>query len=497
MPLFIIEQASKDRLISDAKRGGHNKVASELETIFVPSVDFIPECLLGLSREIRKSPWFTEADSRRCWLPDWAQPVMGTEDLDEAYGQCPAMPSQRGACIVAWYSLSQRAWRYAEANGLTFGLSAAVVGFNRWPALMTAIFRRIMAGLGVNYFDDFCPISTLSDSVSSRNGLRCSAALCGGSFGTSKTIPPGTQRAFIGVYCRLDGVNHDGEATFHPREDCISAIQETAANILRKGSCTSAEASKLRGKAGWASTNLFARLGRVGLAALKQRQYSEGSNTGITPQLRDALRFLTTISSIPPRLVSLRGDIRRPLLIYSDASWPSKQDGEKETTIPRIGWIIFDPHSSSPPLGFSMIVDDTITTRLIQREQQILAVEAFAAAAAPWVSPEIFSNRDSVWFVDNAAAVSTLIRGAAKPEDIDRIATVVAFQNADLRHRPWFEWIDSESNPSDGLSRLGLEDPWTKSQSWILKDLTGTDWGQLFDRYDLDFLHKPGNRVNL
>ena len=120
-----------------------------------------------------------------------------------------------------------------------------------------------------------------------------------------------------------------------------------------------------------------------------------------------------------------------------------------------------------------------------------LQLEAFAAAAAPWISPEIFADRDSVWFVDNAAAVSTLIRGAAKPEDIDRIATAVAFQNAHLRHRPWFEWIDSDSNPSDGLSRDGLEDSWTRSQNWILQDLSHVDWGRLFDTFDLHFTDLP------
>ena len=28
----------------------------------------------------------------------------------------------------------------------------------------------------------------------------------------------------------------------------------------------------------------------------------------------------------------------------------------------------------------------------------------------------------------------------------------------DLRARVWLEWIDSKSNPADGLSRLGLSD---------------------------------------
>ena len=34
--------------------------------------------------------------------------------------------------------------------------------------------------------------------------------------------------------------------------------------------------------------------------------------------------------------------------------------------------------------------------------------------------------------------------------------------------RLWVEWIDSDSNPSDGLSRDGLDDKWTQQQHWNL-----------------------------
>ena len=40
--------------------------------------------------------------------------------------------------------------------------------------------------------------------------------------------------------------------------------------------------------------------------------------------------------------------------------------------------------------------------------------------------------------------------------------------------RAWFEWIDSDSNISDGLSREGVTDPWTKAQGWDLKEIKGT-----------------------
>jgi hypothetical protein len=226
-------------------------------------------------------------------------------------------------------------------------------------------------------------------------------------------------------------------------------------------------------------------MGRIGLSALKNRQYQKDGDNGLTRELREALLFLAHIDKVPPRILNLRAVRLPPLLIYSDASWPSRMDGTKEITIPRIGWVIFDPLENCQPRGFSTTVGWTILKHLITREQQILAVEAFAAAAAPWLSPQIFSGRESIWFIDNAAAVSTLIRGSSRPEDIDHLAAAVAFQNAALNHRPWFEWIDSDSNPSDGLSRLGITDPWTVDQGWTLKDVSHTDWGGFFEKYSL------------
>ena len=37
----------------------------------------------------------------------------------------------------------------------------------------------------------------------------------------------------------------------------------------------------------------------------------------------------------------------------------------------------------------------------------------------------------------------------------------------------WFEWVDSDSNLADGLSRDGAEDPWTLDQDWELHEFQG------------------------
>ena len=65
-------------------------------------------------------------------------------------------------------------------------------------------------------------------------------------------------------------------------------------------------------------------------------------------------------------------------------------------------------------------------------------------------------------------------------EDIDAVAALTTVQAAKLKSSIWFEWIDSDSNPADGLSRDGVEDEWTKKQGWDLVDLGSPDWSYIF-----------------
>ena len=100
MPLFRIVQASgKERLISDARKGGHNFYVSEEETIWVPSADFIPEATRILLSTVAEGTWSEGPEV----VPDWAIPTAFPDDLDDAYGQCPAKPEQQRACIVCWF----------------------------------------------------------------------------------------------------------------------------------------------------------------------------------------------------------------------------------------------------------------------------------------------------------------------------------------------------------------------------------------------------------
>ena len=50
------------------------------------------------------------------------------------------------------------------------------------------------------------------------------------------------------------------------------------------------------------------------------------------------------------------------------------------------------------------------------------------------------------------------------------LATAAQARWLEIQTQTWYEWIDSDSNPSDGLSRAGLQDAWTLAQGWHLEE---------------------------
>ena len=103
------------------------------------------------------------------------------------------------------------------------------------------------------------------------------------------------------------------------------------------------------------------------------------------------------------------------------------------------------------------------------RAQQIYPGETLAAVVVPKLCPDALRSMDVLWFIDNEAAAAALIRASTSELDVLGLVQQAHLQFAELHMRVWFEWVDSESNPSDGLSRDGLDDAWSASQPWLLE----------------------------
>ena len=56
------------------------------------------------------------------------------------------------------------------------------------------------------------------------------------------------------------------------------------------------------------------------------------------------------------------------------------------------------------------------------------------------------------------------MKGSSPQADSSEMALVAALQAATLGSRLWFEWVQSDQNPSDPLSRLGMKDPGVRAK---------------------------------
>ena len=130
--------------------------------------------------------------------------------------------------------------------------------------------------------------------------------------------------------------------------------------------------------------------------------------------------------------------------------------------------MIFVP--GSQPVGGTTIVPSEVLAAWKPRAQQIFPGETLAALVVPALHGSLLRDRDILWFIDNEAAAAALIRVVSGESDVLTLVQQAHLQFHQLRLRPWFEWIDSESNSADGLSRDGLNDSWTLAQGWLLQD---------------------------
>ena len=494
MPLFINEESGgKQRLIANAKGGGHNAWTSDEETLFVIAVGFaadaahmITEECIRLHLPSEASDWQTEKLLQE--VPSWAQCGLGCDDMTDAFRQSPVSPEQQGVNVVAFFSPSEASWRFSEVHGLVYGMKSSVLHFNRFPSLASAVARRMGGSATGPYVDDFTTVDFITACGSGQRFTNTVIQTMGGHLGPDKHKPVREQQVMLGAHVRMDTVLVDGTILFEPREETIYKIVEMAKSLLTKKTCTPAEAAKLRGMASWAAGNTFGRVGRLGLRALKTRQYQQELTHGMDEQLQMGLQFLIEVlPRLGPRTTRVIGPTPRPTIIYSDASWPqwvTPEEAVRAGEPPRLGWVICQP--GEKPRGFSMELGREFITALFPRKTQILAAEAVAVLAACVLTPELIQGREIVWFVDNEAALSSLIRGTSRAEDVGHIAACTQVAMLECSSSVWYEWVDSDSNPADGLSRDGVHDKWTLEQGWHLTEFPASAFTAV-----VEYLHRP------
>lgn len=167
----VIHQGDKDRLIDDARRGGHNEWSSFSETIFTIGADYSPETARALLEAFLRSEGVEPKQaktSRVSALPEWAALEVGADDLPGAYRGCPVSKRDQGANVFAYFDPEARGWRFRQMIGGAFGPARMVLTFNHFPVLGCAACRRVCAVPVGAYYDDLAVV----DSAAARGSGR-------------------------------------------------------------------------------------------------------------------------------------------------------------------------------------------------------------------------------------------------------------------------------------------------------------------------------------
>eukprot|EP00435_Cladocopium_sp_Y103_P037804 s1601_g10.t1 len=80
--------------------------------------------------------------------------------------------------------------------------------------------------------------------------------------------------------------------------------------------------------------------------------------------------------------------------------------------------------------------------------------------------PDLFRGRRGLWFLDNVAAVMTLVRGRSTNSDLSKLGHLIHLALFVLWAQGYWEYVQSKSNWADDISRLGFDDPWWRNHGF-------------------------------
>ena len=189
---------------------------------------------------------------------------------------------------------------------------------------------------------------------------------------------------------------------------------------------------------------------KVGRGA--SRGLTEASQEGRwSPVLDSTIRLLLALLDLnPTRWIRLGLPPRRPVVVYTDASWTE--------SLCRLGAVVFV--DGLPTRAAWCDLPSAWLSALHPRGTQISPAETLGPAAALATWPRLLTNQDVIFFCDNLGAVFSLISGVASVSDLQAIIAASHAALASATVRWWLEWVPSDSNCSDGLSRDGQNDNW-------------------------------------
>jgi hypothetical protein len=437
---FSVKQSDKIRRCEDFRRSGHNMTIKTGDTPHHHDV----QTFAALAR----------AYPEHAELPHvWAQ------DLNGAYRQFPVKDPCECLCVLQ----TPEGPLILRHFALSFGATASVWSFNRSADAMTFLARRLLGIAIGHYVDDFIAIEPHNLAASSFQQFTRFSRLLGLRMKESKALAPNPNQKVLGVLMEVTQT----EVILRPHPSRCAKVLAIIDDALQQNRLTNDEAQRLAGKLVFLTSTLFGQLGRAALAPVYARAHGL-STCDKAYQLNTALKaalvaLRTMLTEIQPKRIPRRMT-QTPVIIYTDAYFvlhgqrfstgsdriPSQWNKTKCCHYEN-GWGYVIHHA-----GHTRFCAGRVPAKVIQKFCTRKAYIYFLEILAQMVCfLTLRHHRDLlvISFIDNQPGRYALMKGYCKDPHVCQLVSLTWRLISHLGWHLQLEWVCSELNISDKVSR--------------------------------------------
>jgi hypothetical protein len=210
--------------------------------------------------------------------------------MKAAYKQIPMDANHASMTVSIAYDIVKGRWRFVISHALLFGLSGAVLQFNRVPTFIVALARRWLGIVCHAFFGDFRIIDFACEQESAVKWFDHLVQLLGWKFDIAKNQTGFYTLPMLGNLERYADIGYSEALMAEAKPERIKEFEDQLDAIIVNARCTSGTAASLRGRARHLSLTRPGKTGRLPIPAIDA--LAEGKDAGWSEDLLSDLSFL-------------------------------------------------------------------------------------------------------------------------------------------------------------------------------------------------------------
>ena len=371
-----------------------------------------------------------------------------TFDLKSAFKQLGIASQDLPFAKVTVWNPDKQSPAVLALKALPFGATGSVHGFSRCSLALWQIAVGLLLLPLTMFFDDYTAVTVSEDSQSVETSFLLLLKL----LGWKAALHGNKAQSFSECFVSL------GIAYILPRTPAgfvrvsntdarKQEVSDTCFRALKAGTFSPAECLAFAGRLRWLDAQSFGRRGRWAFRTILEHGTRPGRSRQLqlSPQLRDALVWVQeNVPTAKPR--AFKTPASKAYNVFTDGSF--------EAGVGRVGGVLCSPTGTVTEWFQATVPSDMVQSWLQEgTSHSIMQCELLAVAVAAALWGAAMTDWPVTWWIDNNAALHSLIAAKGYPDSNYRLVQTVLHCEQEFLLQSWISRVPSASNPADAPSR--------------------------------------------